>query len=150
MEYHMAEVPVTYTNAKAAMMKAGLMVSEGTNWMPEDQASWNTFVTQQTYAVQGYSAGPIQNLYKSNYGFAYPTELPQVVTNLVAAETYTVTIDESTDTGAAPLAVTFTLTETNGNGSSFLWNFGDGSTPVMTTEPTVTYTYETAGTYTPS
>jgi PKD repeat protein len=146
----MAEVPVTYTNAKVAMTKAGLPVSVGTNWLPVDQASWNTFVTQQTYAVQGYNAGPIQNLYKANYGFAYPTELPQTVTNLVAAENYTVTVGESTATGAAPLAETFTLTETNGSGESFLWNFGDGSPTVTTTVPTVTHTYTTAGTYTPS
>lgn len=142
----MAQLPVSYTNAKTSMQAVGLPVSAGANWLPIDQASWNKFVNEQTLAVQGYSAGPMRNLYKANYGFLYTTEMPQAVTNLVGAETYTATNTPSATTGVHPLAITFTIAETNDNGSSFFWNFGDGTTAI-TTVPTATHTYNAAGTF---
>jgi PKD repeat protein len=145
----MAEAAVTYTNAKTAMIKAGLPTSEGTNWTNVDQASWNTFITQDLYAAGGYSTGPLQALYGANYGFAYAGEMPAGVTNLVGAMNYSATLAASEYTGAAPQTVTLTLTEENANGSEFLWTFGDGTTAVTTT-PETTHDYTTAGTYTAS
>jgi len=144
----MSQSAVSFTNAKVAMTRVGLPTSTGTDWMPVDQASWNTFVAQQ-YSVGGYSAGPLQGLYPANYGFVYPGEMPQAITNLVAADTYTATLAASEYTGAVPQTITLTLTETNGNGSSFLWTFGDGTTATTTTAST-THDYTVAGTYIPS
>jgi PKD repeat protein len=47
--------------------------------------------------------------------------------------------------------VTFTLTEQNkpvGATTSYLWDFGDGSTKPTTSTPTTTYTYPNAGSFT--
>jgi PKD repeat protein len=54
----------------------------------------------------------------------------------------------STNSGAAPLAVTFTSSSTDNDGgvTSTTWSFGDGS-PDATT-PTATHTYSLPGTYT--
>jgi len=145
----MAEAAVTYTNAKTAMTKAGLPTSEGSNWTNVDQASWNTFITQDLYAAGGYSAGPLQALYGANYGFAYAGEMPEGVTNLVAAQNYSATLAASEYAGAHPQTITLTVTEENANGSEFLWTFGDGTTAITTT-PSTEHTYEAAGTYTAS
>jgi len=47
--------------------------------------------------------------------------------------------------GCEPLQITVSANTTNGN--AFLWNFGDGTSTVSTTLPTVTYTYQDTGTY---
>lgn len=140
----MAQAPVSYTNAKTAMTKAGLPVSVGTNWTNVDVASWQTFVRQTAYFSGAYK--PDQ--YKANYGFAYASEMPQHVTDAVAAENYTATMAAAPLSGAHPLLVTFTTTEVAANGQFFSWNFGDGTAPVVTTTPTTTHTYQNAGTYT--
>jgi len=140
----MAQLPVSYTNAKTAMTKVGLPVSAGTNWTNVDVASWNTFLTTEAYFTGGYTASK----YKAGYGFAYAGEMPQTVTNAVGAENYTAAMAAAPLTGTHPLLVTFTTTETNSNGQTFSWNFGDGTALVTTTTPTTTHTYAAAGTYT--
>jgi PKD repeat protein len=140
----MAEAAVSYTNAKTAMTKAGLPVSVGPNWTNVDVASWQKFIHQSAYFSGSYTV----DQYKANYGFAYASEMPQHVTDAVAAENYTATMAAAPLTGAHPLLVTFTTTETNATGQSFSWNFGDGTAPVITNTPTTTHTYQTAGTYT--
>jgi PKD repeat protein len=140
----MAQVPVSYTNAKTAMAKVGLPVSAGTNWTNVDVASWNTFLVSESYYTGGYTASK----YKEAYGFAFPGEMPQMITNAVGAENYTATLAAAPLTGTGPTLVTLTLTETDDNGQSFVWNFGDGSALTTTMTPTTTHTYETAGTYT--
>jgi PKD repeat protein len=144
----MAAAPVTYTSAKAAMTKAGLPVSAGSNWTNVDEGSWNTYVTQQLYSAGGYSKGPLHNLYGANYGFPYPGEMPTAVADLVAASSYSATLAASAYTGAHTQTITLTLTETNGPGTSYAWTFGDGET-ATTAAPTTTHQYAAAGSYTP-
>lgn len=50
------------------------------------------------------------------------------------------------NTGCIPLDVTFT--DTIAMGKQYLWDFGDGSSQVTTTDPTTTHTYTNVGTYT--
>lgn len=144
----MAQSPVSYANAKTAMTKVGLPVSAGANWTNVDVASWNKFISQNTYTVGGYSHGPQTNLYKPNYGLAFASEMPASVTNLVGSENYSATLAAVPLSGAHALPVTFTLTETNSNGQSFSWNFGDGTAVVVTAVPTANHTYANAGTFT--
>ncbi|MBN2134562.1 MAG: PKD domain-containing protein [Acidobacteria bacterium] len=64
--------------------------------------------------------------------------------------TATVTINPSSQTGPAPLYVTFSATATDPDGDDaliqYLWNFGDAS-PTTTTAST-SHTYDSTGTYT--
>lgn len=53
----------------------------------------------------------------------------------------------SAGSGFAPHAVRFTAAAGE---SSYTWDFGDGSAPVTTSEPTVSHVYETVGAYTPT
>jgi len=140
----MSQSAVSYANAKAAMTKAGLPVSAGANWTNVDVASWATFMINDTY----FAGGSAANKYKTAYGFGFPGEMPQLVTNIIGAENYSATMAASPLSGAHALPVTFTATETNSNGQSFSWNFGDGSPVVVTTVPTANHTYAAAGTYT--
>lgn len=50
-------------------------------------------------------------------------------------------------TGCNPLTVIFTAISTNTN--EYIWDFGDGTQPVVTTVPTTQHTYTTTGTKTP-
>ncbi|MFD2098231.1 ThuA domain-containing protein [Flagellimonas iocasae] len=54
----------------------------------------------------------------------------------------------NTDSGALPLSVTATVEahDREGDSMTYLWDLGDGTTK-ETTEPTLTYTYEKAGSY---
>jgi len=59
----------------------------------------------------------------------------------------TATASATPTTGTAPLAVSFTgsATDTDGTIASYAWTFGDGTT---STQQNVSHTYQTAGTYT--
>jgi PKD repeat protein len=140
----MSQPPVTYTNAKTAMTKAGLPVSAGANWTNVDVKSWATFLATHGYVGGAYELDPA----KAAYGFAYPSVMPAGVTNAVGADNYSATLAALPLAGAHPVNVTFTLTETNSNGQSFSWNFGDGTAAVVTAVPTATHSYAAAGTFT--
>lgn len=63
---------------------------------------------------------------------------------------FTVAIDGCVGGGSTATAVfTVTLVPAT-SGCTYTWNFGDGSPPVVTTVPTVTHVYTTAGTFTAS
>ncbi len=52
--------------------------------------------------------------------------------------------------GKHPYSVTFTYTGTGGKPDSYIWNFGDKTSPVTTTAKTINHTFAKAGTYTVS
>lgn len=133
---------VTYATAKAALAAADLPTASGSAWQGEDQESYRQFV-----AAACYNAGVPIDQHKANYGFAYPGEMPAAVANAVGEEDYSVTIAATPLSGAHPLSVTATATETGGPASNYNWNFGDG-TIVNTTVPNATHSYAAAGTFT--
>jgi len=93
--------------------------------------------------------GPTQSLYYTTYANG-----GQVRRIAFTAQNHAPTAVLSADitSGTAPLTVSF-----DGSGSSdpdpgdtltYLWDFGDGSTPIETTNATATHEYSTAGTFT--
>jgi gliding motility-associated-like protein len=52
----------------------------------------------------------------------------------------------SDTSGCVPLTVNFT--DTVGAGKKYVWNFGDGTPQVETTDPTINHTFDQIGTYT--
>jgi PKD repeat protein len=68
---------------------------------------------------------------------------------VVVSGAYSATLAGTPLTGAHPLSVTWTLTETNnpGGADSYAWVFGDGNT-TTTTVPTATHSYAAAGSFT--
>jgi len=137
---------VNYTNAKAALVAAGLPTSAGSNWEGIDQASYDKFAAAATY-----KGGVAYSKYQTNYGFAYPSIMPVSVLDAVEIDDYHATLAGTPLTGAhASTPVTWTLTETGATGTSYSWHLGDGSSPQVTTVPHLTYTYSAAGTFTAS
>jgi PKD repeat protein len=63
---------------------------------------------------------------------------------------YSATMNGAPASGLTPLQVNFTMTETGGSGSSFEWDFGDGSQHQTTQVNNTSHTYTTAGSYTPT
>jgi PKD repeat protein len=82
-------------------------------------------------AVTAYDAGRVESSYSNEINAVVPAGAPSV--NFTATPT----------SGSAPLNVTFT-NSTTGTVTSWLWNFGDGTT---STAKTPTKTYSTNGTY---
>jgi PKD repeat protein len=143
----MALTTVTPETLKAAMLKAGYTVSTGTNWTATDYAAYSQYVSDLSYA-----AGVQPDDIDGNYGLAYPPVMPLAIENAVNAESFTATVAGAPLTGAyATTPVTWTATVTAGGpATSYAWNLGDGSAIQTTTEPTITYTYKAAGSFTAS
>ena len=96
-----------------------------------------TFSDPGTYEVRLRATGP---------GGSDEATVTVTVTEPLAAPT--ANFDVSTDTGEAPLAVTFNNTS-NGDQVSYAWDF-DGDGTVDSGESSPTFTYTTAGSYTAS
>jgi PKD repeat protein len=73
--------------------------------------------------------------------------MPDAIQSAVKQDEYSATLKGVPDSGDKPLNVAFTLTETGGNGTAFVWNFGDGGGDTPGTSPTISHTYTTEGTY---
>lgn len=142
----MAEAAVSYATVKPLLQAAGLPVSGSGFWTGVDEASY-----QQWAAALAYQTGTPLTVYNRanlDYGFAYPAVALPMVENAVGAADYSATMAGTPLTGAhASTPVTWTLTETNGPATSYLWHLGDGTTQT-TTVPHITYTYGAAGTFT--
>lgn len=65
----------------------------------------------------------------------------------ITAIKYSGTLAGTPLTGAHPLAVTWTVTETGGPADSYAWDFGDGNTGTSTS-PSTQHTYAAAGSFT--
>lgn len=137
---------VTYASAKAAAAAAGFPVSAGNLWTGVDENSY-----QQLAKSLAYNSGtPLTQLVKNqlDYGFAYPSEMPGAVSGGIAGSAYAATLAGTPLTGAHPLSVTWTLTETAGGpADSYLWDFGDGTTTTVTTNAAQTHSYAAAGSF---
>lgn len=137
----------TYTQAKAALTKNGFSTSAGSNWNGEDAGSLVKFIAQSEYKAGVYPSPQSVNL--AQYGFAYPGVMPASVAASIVDGSYSATLAGSPLTGThGTTAITWTLTETGGNGTSFSWDLGDGSGVQVTTVPHITYTYPAAGSFT--
>lgn len=136
-------VQITYAEAKTAMDAAGFPTSSGSNWEGQDAGSYQIYAASVCYGKAPYDS------VAANYGFAYPVT-PDAIAEAVVGGSYTATVVGTPTSGNAPLSVTFTVTETGGNGTSFLWNFGDGSSTQTTSTPGTTHNYTTAGNFTAS
>jgi len=135
---------ITYTDVKTAMTAKGYPTSSGTAWQGQDQGVYDGRFNPDV----SYAAGvPIDRI-NANYGLAYPAVLPTAISNAVQSDEYTVTIAATPLSGAHPLNVTATATEPNSKATSYSWNFGDGSSAVVTTVPTANHSYTAAGSYT--
>lgn len=80
------------------------------------------------------------------------TARASVVINAQSAQSDTpaASLSVSTTSGLAPLAVSFDASgshDARGSITNYLFNFGDGSTPVSQATPGTSYTYSAAGTY---
>ncbi len=135
---------ITYEEVKTAMATAELPTSEADGWNGVDAGSYITYA-----AGVNYASGTPNDVYKNNYGFAYPGEMPAGIVEAVEGANYSVTVAASPLTGAFPLSVTVTATEVGGPATSYLWSWGDGSANSTTTVHTATHSYTTAGTFTP-
>lgn len=131
----------TYDSIKNSMIAAGLPVSVGSGWNNIDAGSYSIWTKAEAFKA-GISPSP----YKFNYGFAYAGEMPAIVNT--DSVPYTSTLGASPTSGAHPVSVTLTLTESHGVGSSFAWDFGDGNT-TTTNNHITTHSYAAAGSYTP-
>lgn len=136
---------ISYANIKAAMSDAGLPVSAGNGWNNIDEGSYQKYVINVSVA----SAMPYvpKTQYEANYGLAYPGVMPDEIVEAVTNAAYSGALAGTPLTGAHPLSVTWTLTETGGTGTSFAWDFGDGNT-ATTTVPTAAHSYAAAGSFT--
>lgn len=138
---------ISYSAAKAAMSAAGLPVSGGSSWQGIDEGSWQLFAIGASYAKVPYDQ------YATNYGFAYPV-MPDPVASAVASGAYSATLAVTPLTATHGVAVTnfvWNLTETNGPGTQYVWDFGDGSPTTTTASPTTgptSHTYAAAGSFT--
>ncbi|BAG41566.1 hypothetical protein [Ralstonia phage phiRSL1] len=138
---------INHTQAKAALTAAGFPVSAGSNWNNVDQGSWDQFAASAAYGKVAY------DLYSTNYGFSFPV-MPDAVANAAASGAYSATLGVTPLTATHAVAITnfaWNLVETNGPGTSYVWDFGDGTGTTTTSTATgpANHTYATAGSYTP-
>lgn len=138
----MANTPLSYTQIKASMADSGFPVSSGAGWTAKDDQNFVQFASGVAYGKQAFSKT------KLHYGLAYASEMPSSVAAEVGADNYSATLAGTPLSGAHPLAVALTVTESGSTGTSFLWDFGDGNTQT-TTVKTVNHTYAAAGSFTP-
>jgi len=138
---------VTYASAKAAAAAAHFPTSSGSLWLGQDADAF----TQYALGV-AYKAGtPVTQQMKNQleYGFAYSSEMPSAVAGAIGVSGYAATLAGTPLTGAHPLDVTWTLTETAGGpADQYIWDFGDGNTATVTTNAAQTHTYAAAGSFT--
>ena len=134
---------VTYAQAKVAVADEGLPTSAGSGWTGVDAGSYDKFA-----AAASYRGGVPFDRNKSQYGFAYPGEMPAAIANEIGADNYTITIAATPLTGVHPVSVTATATETNATASNYAWDFGDGTAVQNTTVPTANHSYAAAGSFT--
>lgn len=137
---------IDYKEIKTALKTAGYQVTDCDAWTGVEAAAYKHF----TRSV-AYNAGVHDNDYKNNYGIPYPGEMPAAIAAAITGDQpqYSATFAGTPTSGQAPLAVNFTVTETNGKADTYDYDFGDGTAPVTgSTTPTLSHTYATAGTFT--
>lgn len=140
----MATTAPTYAQIKAAMAKYGIAVSSGSTFTSADLLAYK----DQFVPAACYKGGVASDKRDSLYGLPYPAVLPAAISNAITAGNYSATLAGSPLTGThGTTAVTWTLTETGGPGTSYAWDFGDGNT-TTTTVPNATHTYAAAGSFT--
>ncbi|HEX8682896.1 MAG TPA: PQQ-dependent sugar dehydrogenase [Ardenticatenaceae bacterium] len=91
-----------------------------------------------------------ENLYTANI---YQGQVRMVYHNGTPNQPPAATLKADVEAGMEPLTVTFSaedVTDPNDVVFDYHWDFGDGSTPVVTRTATITHTYTTSGTYTPT
>lgn len=108
-------------------------------------SNWTTVAPGTTMTINGLTAGTyyFAVVAEDSRGMFYRSPYSNVVTVAIAASvTPVANFTYTPNTGQAPVNVTFT--NTSSNSTSFVWNFGDGTTSVLQNPQ---HTYTTAGTY---
>ena len=104
-------------------------------------------------AVVNMTFGPSpqgQGLYYTNYDGG--GQVRRIESTAASNRAPTARVTASPTSGALPLAVSFDGSASTdpdaGDTLTYIWNFGDGSSPATTTSATTSHTYTTAGTFT--
>jgi PKD repeat protein len=141
-----APLTITFSGADSAAAPNASITSYA--WAFGDGATASAASASHTFTTAGTYTTTL--IVTDNNGKTSTTNTPVVVTTpAVAANTPpTAVATTSSISGTAPLAVTFdgsASTDADGSISSYLWNFGDGSSA---TGKTATHTYLSDATYT--